>query len=271
MSHAKLISESLLNRFKEAVSKHKPPKMSDFCESFLLVVEPYVSEHLASQVVAVSRGGAGVGVGATKGKAKGNTKDKGSDSSDKKYNNWARCWASTEYGGKGYFKDDYEEIKATQKQLKAEKSDDAVGDSHFTILKLLRDRLEAEEDQARWVEWYEWVQANNSEAPSDPPTERKPKQEGKKAATTKAETSKKTPAAAAGAAALKSKAAAAAAKQTTASNSKPMAKLTGKSVKKGETKDEVETEAEVEAEDEVEADAEVEDEVEVDADAVDEI
>ena len=264
MSHAKLISESLLNRFKEAVSKHKPPKMSDFCESFLLVVEPYVSEHLASQVVAVSRG-----VGATKAKAKG--KDKGSDSSDKKYNSWARCWASIEYGGKGYFKDDYEEIKATQKQLKAEKSDDFVGESHFTILKLLRDRLEGEENQARWVEWYEWVQATNSEAPSDPPTERKPKHEGKKAATTKTETSKKTPAAAAaGAAALKSKAAAAATttKQTPASNSKPkpiskpMAKPTAKPVKMDET----EAEDEVEAEDDaVEVDAD-----EVDADAVDE-
>ena len=33
----------------------------------------------------------------------------------KKYNTWARCWASTQYGGKNYFAGDYNEIKAEQK------------------------------------------------------------------------------------------------------------------------------------------------------------
>ncbi len=261
MSNEKLISESLLNRFKESVmSKDGKPKLSDFYESFLQVVGPYVREQLASPVVAASRGG----VGATKGKAKGNTKDKTSDSGEKKYDTWARCWASTEFGGKGYFGEDYEEIKATQKQLKADKSDDLVGDSHFTILKLLRDRLEGEEDQARWVEWYEWVQANNSNAPGDAPTERKPKGEGKKAATTKAgTTTKKTPATGA-AAASKSKAAAAAsvskpnpkpsAKPAAKSTAKPMAKVTGKPVAMAE--DEV-------AEDEGEGDADAVEEEEI--------
>ncbi len=181
MSNALLISESLLSRFKEAVSEHKPAKPSDYHKAFLQTILPYVTEQLTNSMVVASRVGIGVGAGASKGK----TSSKGSsDSSEKKFNSWSRCWVSIEYGGKGYFKDDYEEIKATQKELKAEKSDDFVGDSHFTILKLLRDRLEGEENQARWVEWCEWVQLNNSDAPSDVPSERKQKQEGKKTATT---------------------------------------------------------------------------------------
>jgi len=161
MSNAKLIAESLLNRYKEGVAKHDKPKMSTLYEEFLKTVQPYVTEQLKTPVASAS---------GAKGKGKGKA---GSDSSEKKYNTWARCWASTEYGGKGYFEEDYTEIKEEQKQLKADKSDDFVGDSHFTILKLLRDRLEAEDGQTRWVQWYEWVQEENPDAPGDAPTERK--------------------------------------------------------------------------------------------------
>ncbi len=187
-NNSTIIAETLLARFKEGLGKYSKPKMSDFYSVFLEVVVPYISENMqTAEAQKGSKGkvkadsGAGAAGGA-KGKRVKKEAAEPKEAKDKKFDTWSRCWASTEFGGKARFVDDYNEIKSAQKALKDAKSDELVGDSHFSVLKLLRDRLESEDGQTRWVEWSKWVQEINPDAPAEAPSERKPKRETKKSA-----------------------------------------------------------------------------------------
>ncbi len=55
MSNAALISESLLNRYKEAMGKHDKPKFSVFYEVFLQTVQPCVIDLLGNPSPAISK------------------------------------------------------------------------------------------------------------------------------------------------------------------------------------------------------------------------
>ena len=158
-----VIIDGLIETFEAKLAKRSGKKTT---ATFLETCREVLTQHFAK---------AGK---ATKGKAA-----KGKPDDEKKYDTWPRIWTSKPYGGKGYFDTDYDDIK--------ENAGEKL--TSFSILSKLRDRLEAEEDKKRWNEWVAWVQKENSNAPSDPPSDRQPKKETKKKPTPKKATKVEKP------------------------------------------------------------------------------
>ena len=145
--------DTLVSEYEKLISKRTKKTTQTFIDDFKSVVTTYLKKSKATTKT-----------GKTVGKR---------DDSDKKFNTWARIWVSTRYGGKTRFPEDYARIKT-----EAEESGHKL--TSFQILSVLRTELEAEDDRQRWTEWVEWVQEENSDAPTDPPTDRQAKKEVKK-------------------------------------------------------------------------------------------
>ena len=144
--------ESLVNKFENALRGHKGPKTLD-------VTLGYFKEIVSSVISEIGSSGDSAKVG-----KKSVSKSKVEDGEKKLPSTWNRIITSKDWGLKSRFPDDYDRIKKES------------GATSFQILSLLRTELEGEPERLRWNEYISWVQENLSSAPSDPPSDRKPKE-----------------------------------------------------------------------------------------------
>ena len=147
--------DKLVKEFEERIAARTKKTTPTFVEDFKTVISSYIAQES----------------NAKKTQSKPSSSKRGD--SDKKLNTWARIWVSTKYGGKTNFPQDYARIKE-----EAEAEGNKL--TSFQILSKLRTQLETEESRQQWTEWYERVQRENPDAPTDPPTDRQAKKELKK-------------------------------------------------------------------------------------------